>query len=203
MFLYEGETEKEFYDQIFDKFLERSKINTNFGGLNGIYDLNNKVESKIKTYLGNSKYSDRHKIHVFVAYDREGDRNTETLLNTKELVSNFKVGDVDSRIASLNEIVATQDLESWLFHDLANIYSFLKVPKSKRNMKAYLNCEAVNNRTLSALFHRYGKHYQNGKRAGNFISSLDLEIIFNKGYTCNKGYIVKDRTWHSSLMKIY
>ncbi|WP_025668142.1 DUF4276 family protein [Aquimarina megaterium] len=179
LFLYEGETEKEFYNLFLNKYIERRKIRTNFGNLNGVYDINNKVESKIKSYLANSKFSDCNQIHVFVAYDREGDRNTDTLLNIKELNKNFSVGDKKSRIISINEIVATQDLESWLFYDLKNIYSFLRVPNSQRNLKAYPNCEAVNNKTLSTLFHRFGKHYQKGKRVRNFIESLDLEIIYN------------------------
>lgn len=176
LFLYEGETEKEFYDRLFDEYIEPRKIRINFGNLKGVYDLNNKVESKIKTYLAHERYKDCGNIHVFVGYDREGDRNTETLLNLDELNRNFIYK--KSRVASINEIVATQDLESWFFNDLSGIYKFLRVPNAQRNMKAYPNCEAVDNRVLSGLFHRHGKHYQKGKRVRNFIMSLDIGKIY-------------------------
>ncbi|MET2984821.1 DUF4276 family protein [Aureibaculum conchae] len=178
LFLYEGETEKEFYTLFLNKYIERRKIRTNFGNLNGVYDINNKVESKIKAYLANSSFTDCSEINVFIAYDREGDRNTETLLNVDQLRKNFSSGKRKSRISSINEIVATQDLESWFFHDIENIYKFLRVPKGRRNLKAYPNCEAVNNKILSTLFHKYGKHYQKGKRVRNFVSSLDLDKIY-------------------------
>lgn len=177
LFLYEGETEKEFYKAIFEKYIAPRSIRINYGNLRGVYDLNNKVESKIKAYLDNKDPKDYKNINVFIAYDREGDRNTDTLLNTDELEKNFIFD--GSRVKSINEIVATQDLESWLFNDLDGIYTFLKVPKSKRNLKAYPNCEMVTNRTLSTLFHKYKKHYQKGKRVANFINSLDLEKIYN------------------------
>ncbi|WP_272149144.1 DUF4276 family protein [Tenacibaculum aiptasiae] len=177
LFLYEGETEKEFYKKIFDIFIEPRSIRINYGNLKGVYDLNNKVESKIKAYLDNKNPKEFNNINVFIAYDREGDRNTDTLLNLKELKNTFIYE--KSRIKSIHEIVATQDLESWLFNDLDNIYSFLKIPNSKRNLKAYPNCEMVNNRTLSSLFHKNKKHYQKGKSVSNFINSLDLVKIYN------------------------
>ncbi|MGB0879084.1 MAG: DUF4276 family protein [Polaribacter sp.] len=177
LFLYEGETEKEFYKIVFEKYIEPRLLRINYGNLRGVYDINNKVESKIKTYLDTKNSKEFKDINVFVAYDRDGDRNTDSLLNLEELKKNFIFK--NSRIKSIHEIIATQDLESWLFNDLEGIYSFLKVPKNKRNMKAYPNCEMVTNRTLSSLFHRYGKHYQKGKKVVNFISSLDIEKIFN------------------------
>lgn len=177
LFLYEGETEKEFYKIIFEKYLEPRLLRINYGNLRGIYDINNKVESKIKAYLDNKDRKDFKNINVFVAYDREGDRNTDSSLNIDELKKYFIFK--GSRIKNIHEIIATQDLESWLFNDIEGIYSFLKVPKSKRNLKAYPNCEMVNNRTLSTLFHKYGKHYQKGSKVANFITSLDIEKIFN------------------------
>ena len=116
-------------------------------------------------------------IHVFVAYDREGTRETESQLDINILKKEFM--GKESRVSSINEIVATQDLESWFFYDLEGIYKHLRVPKAQRNLTAYNNVEATNNRTLSDLFHRFNKHYQKGKRVHGFISQLDLDKIYD------------------------
>lgn len=178
LFIYEGETEAEFYKKFFNHHVPERTIRWNYGNLKGVYNINKKVNSKIESYLHDNKSHSCNSIHVFIAYDREGPRDTETLFNI-ELVRN-KFIKKSSRIKSINEIIATQDLESWFFHDIDGIYRFLKVPKSKRNYSAYPNVEATNNRILSALFHRYNKHYQKGKRVEGFLNSLDMLKISKK-----------------------
>jgi hypothetical protein len=175
LFLYEGETEGEFYKRVFDLYIPPKKIKRNYGNLKGIYNLNDKVKSKIESYLVNGAFESLSSIHVFVAYDREGPRDKMSLLDLKSLRDEFiREG---SRISSVNEIVATQDLESWFFHDLENIYKHLRAPKNKRNMSLYNNVEATNNRVLSSLFHKFDKHYQKGRRVNGFIDKLDIEKI--------------------------
>jgi hypothetical protein len=177
LFLYEGETEAEFYQKIFTEYVPPRKIRRNYSNLKGVYSLNDKVRSRIDSYLLNGSFDDRKNIHVFVAYDREGTKNTETLLNIDQIKTEYI--NPSSRISSINEIVATQDLESWFFHDLEGIYKFLRVPNAKRNYSQYNNIEATNNRILSALFHRFDKHYQKGRKVHGFIDHLDIEKIFN------------------------
>ena len=177
LFLYEGDTEAEFYKHIFNNYVPPRKIRRNYSNLKGVSSLNDKVGSKIESYLLNDSFNDRNNIHVFIAYDREGSRETETPLDIETLRKKYIYP--DSRVSSINEIVATQDLESWFFHDLEGIYKFLRVPRSKRNMNAYNNIEATNNRVLSCLFHRYNKHYQKGKRVEGFLQQLDIDKIYN------------------------
>lgn len=177
LFLYEGDTEAEFYKLIFNKYIPERKIRRNYGNLKGVYSLNDKVSSKIESYLLNDSFKTCNDIHVFIAYDREGPRTTETLLDIESLRKKYI--SKKSRISTINEIVATQDLESWFFHDLEGIYKYLRTPKSKRNLKAYNNTEATNNRILSCLFHNYNKHYQKGKKVHGFIEQLDIEKIYN------------------------
>jgi hypothetical protein len=177
LFLFEGETEGEFYKFFFNQFSPRS-IRISKANLKGVYSLNNKVRSKITSYLLNEKLLDCNQIHVFVAFDREGARSTSSTLDLDALTKEF-INIKNARVQSINEILATQDLESWFFYDLDGIYKFLKVPKSKRNYKAYPNTEATNNRVLSALFHRHNRHYQKGKRVEDFLNSINLEFIFN------------------------
>ncbi len=177
LFLYEGETEAEFYQIIFNNYIPPRKIRRSFSNLKGIYSLNDKVKSKIESYLQNNSFVTCNNIHVFIAYDREGPRETETLLDLQSL--KLKYIYKDSRISSINEIVATQDLESWFFHDLEGIYKFLRAPNNKRNHNCYNNIEATNNKILSSLFHKFDKHYQKGKKVKGFVNQLDVEKIFN------------------------
>ncbi len=131
----------------------KEQYKKNYGDLKGVYNLSAKVKRKIESYLLHGSYLTCKHIHVFIAYDLEETRENESELDIKSLKKEFITP--ESRIKSINEIVATQDLESWFFHDLEGIYKYLKVPKSKRNMTAYNNIEATNNRILSSLFHRF------------------------------------------------
>lgn len=178
LFLYEGETESEFYKTFFENLPQR-EVKISRSNLKGVYGLNDKVRSKIKSYLRNKAYDSCKQIHVFIAYDRDGDRDSVLALDIDSLQKEF-VSVKQSRISSINQVVATQDLESWFFHDLLGIYKFLRVSVSKRNMKAFPNVEATNNYILSDFFHKNGKHYQKGRRVEGFLNSLDMELIFSK-----------------------
>lgn len=175
LILYEGETEGEFYKLVFENYVPPRLIRRNYSNLKGVTNITRKVENKILSYLQDNKSKSCDNIHVFVAYDREGTREKEPLLDIDYLKSEFLYQ--KSRIASINEIIATQDVESWFFYDLEGIYNFLKVPKNKRNYKAYINIEATNNRVLSSLFHRYNKHYQKGTRVQGFVNQLYIDKI--------------------------
>jgi len=174
LFLYEGETEAEFYHRIIDLYVPPRKIRINYSNLKGVYSITEKVCSKIELYLHNEASFSCNKINVFVAYDRDGPRETETRLDIKSLKQMYL--NKGSRISSINEIVATQDLESWFFHDIEGIYNYLKAPKNKR-AKTFNNVEATNWRVLSDLFHRFNMHYQKGKKASGFLVHLNIDKI--------------------------
>ncbi|AMR32713.1 hypothetical protein A0256_15425 [Mucilaginibacter sp. PAMC 26640] len=176
LFLYEGETEDDFYKKIFKKYIPERAIRHNFGNLKGVYNVTEKVRNKIKAYLENKSFQDCQDINVFVAIDREGDRSTPALLRLAELEKEFIYE--GSRIKKIHGLIATQDLESWFFHDLGGIYKHLQVPVKQRKMNAYPNKDKVNNRVLSELFHRYKKHYQKGRRVAGFVDALDLGLIY-------------------------
>lgn len=176
LFLYEGETEDDFYKKIFKKFVPERAIRHNFGNLKGIYNVTEKVGDKIKSYLDNSSFRDCKNIHVFVAIDREGDRSQPSLLRLAELEKKFIYE--GSRVKKIHPVIATQDLEAWFFHDLEGIYTHLQVPVKQRKKNAYPNKDKLNNRVLSELFHRYKKHYQKGRRVAGFVDNLDLNIIY-------------------------
>lgn len=175
LFLYEGETEGEFYSKIFLKYVPHRRIRISKANLHGNYNLNEKVKNKILSFLDKKK--DHNQIHVIIALDRDGPRNTPTMLNNALLENDFIYP--RSRVKSIRQIVATQDLESWFFHAIEGIYKFLKVPVARRNIKKYSNVEATNHQTLSHLFHINKKHYQKGTRVEGFINNLDIDLIYN------------------------
>ncbi|MFH0734573.1 MAG: DUF4276 family protein [bacterium] len=176
LFLFEGETEREFYDILFDNYQIDRKIKINKIDLKGIWSINEKVKNRTYEYLAKSKSP---KITVIIAHDREGIKSKKSCVNLNLLKKEFVKGK-NSRIKEIKETIATQDLESWLFHDIDNIYKHLKTPSKERNTKNYLNVESKNNTDLSTLFHKYGKHYQKGSKVEGFLLKLDFVKIYNK-----------------------
>jgi hypothetical protein len=177
LFLYEGDTDKIFYDKIFELHSFSRNIRICKFNLLGVSSINIKVKHKITAHLGDSKYSDCNNIHIIVAHDRDGERDKESFLNIDLLKNEFTK---QTRIKDIKEIIATQELESWLFHDIENIFEHLGVPKDKRNIKKYKNTEALNSSHLSHLFHQRGKHYQKGVNAKELLSKLDFKNICSK-----------------------
>jgi hypothetical protein len=175
LFLYEGATEIEFYNKIFQEYLPPRSIRIKKKNLYGVSNITKKVASRIEWYLNENP--NLFQIHVFVAYDREGPRTEDPMLNIELLETNFV--SQGSRIISINEIVATRDLESWLFKDIDGIYGFLRVPISRRNPRKYYNTEATDNRMLSKLFREYKKSYLKGKRVEGFLNALNILKIYN------------------------
>jgi len=84
-----------------------------------------------------------------------------------------------TQIKSINEIIATQNLESWFFYDIEGIYNFLRVPRNERNPHKYYNVESTNYRTLSYLFRKYNKIYLKGRSVGVFLKRINIQKIYN------------------------
>jgi hypothetical protein len=176
IFMYEGDTEEEFYDLIFKAKLPKGS-RLHFIHLCGFIKTNNKgVAHELYKYLINSNYLDEDCIHVFIAYDREGPVGTELNVNIELLRKSFSD---EKRVKSINQIVATQDLESWLFLDIDGIYSFLRTKKSDRASHKYKSHQSFNNKHLSQLFQQNEKHYQKGEKVAGFITKLNLEKIYS------------------------
>ena len=148
LFLYEGDTEKEFYNIVFENYLPRRRIRVTKKNLHGTdTNLNKKLMGKIIEHLDNQP--DRHRVHVFIAIDREGPRSQESRLNLERLIKNLIYR--ESRVISVNEIIATQDFESWLFIDIKGIFKYLKVPISQRSTKKYNNHEGMQQLFLNRI----------------------------------------------------
>lgn len=174
LFIYEGDTEFEFYKKIFEKYIPIRKIKFEYYNLNGIYSIDNKVYKRILYVLTEKK--EIEKLSVFVAYDRDGPRTKNSRFNLNKIRTSEKIKN-EKRLLQITEIIATRDIESWFMKDIDGIYKFLKVPKSKRSKK-YKYTESYNNKELSRLFHQNGKHYQKGSRVEGFIDHLDIDKIY-------------------------
>lgn len=178
LFLYEGETEGEFYPIIFRNYLDLKacKIRLSSKCLYGNFNINLKVLNAIDNYLSYLKNKGEvRELHIYVALDR--DKRAEFMapidvdLIKRKIKSNL--------VKSVETIVATQDFESWLFIDIENIYKFLKAPVASRNTSKYKNHESFNNRDLSKLFSQHNKEYQKGRKVEGLLNALNIKKIYD------------------------
>jgi len=184
LFIHEGYTEIVFYRRVFEVYLAGRNMKMYWYNLKGIGNLNKGTERYIRRFLADKKYTEKAEIHVFVAYDREGKReDTDPELNIEQLRKDH-TQKKKSRIKTIEQIVATQDLESWFFHDIDGIYDYLNVPEKYRTFKVH-DVENLNNRDLAALFRKHGKVYrkrsqQKDDTLEKFIASLNIELIYGQ-----------------------
>ncbi len=73
--------------------------------------------------------------------------------------------------------IPRQQIESWFFYDVEQIYGFLRVPRAQRKPRAFKPPEKFGYMDLQRLFDRYGETYNKGKKAANFINHLNIEKI--------------------------
>lgn len=179
LFLYEGDTEGGFYDKLFTMLELNGKVQLKRKCINGIYNINNKIRKAIESYLENEKNAHVKYLSVFVAYDREGNREEVESRLDKQLITEA-VG--NNRLKKIEEIIATQMLESWFFIDIEGIYNFLKMPASKRMPHKYKNFEKFRHEDLHALFKEKNKNgkYIKGNGCIDLINSLDLNKILKE-----------------------
>lgn len=176
LFLYEGETEGEFYPKIFRDNLDFRSCEVRMSAqcLKGNFNINSKVINAIDNYLAALKNKNEKRfLYVFVALDRE--KRAEFMAPIDLEVIQKNIG--SKLVKSVETIVATQDFESWLFIDIENIYKYLRAPAKMRNVNKYKNYESFNNTDLSKLFLLHKKQYRKGKKVEGLLSMLDLQKI--------------------------
>jgi len=179
LFLYEGETEGEFYPLIFRNYLDlrACKIRLSSQCLKGNFNINLKVLNAIDNYLSYIKNKgETRTLYVYVALDRDKRAEFMAPIDVELIKRKIK----SNLVKSVETIVATQDFESWLFIDIENIFKFLKAPVAERNGDKYRNHESFNNRDLSKLFKQHNKEYKKGRKVEGLLNALDLNKIYNK-----------------------
>ena len=90
---------------------------------------------------------------------------------------------------------AVQDIESWFFHDIDGIYSFLNFPKSRRTIRKFRPVEKLNHLDLSKLFKQINKEYRKGYASENFINKLNIETIREKSKVLNDFCTLMEKTY--------
>lgn len=187
LFLYEGETEGIFYEELFSKIGLTRNLAIKKKCVCGIYNLNAKVADKIYEYLNGTKKRTIKKLIVVVAYDRECPRTeVARLLNTVDIIKRIK----DKRLAEIHQIVAVQMLESWFFIDIHNIFKYLKTPESKCKPFKYADYERFRWSDLDDLFSQSTsnkKRYKKGQNCQDLIKELDVLKIYQDCEELKKG----------------
>lgn len=172
LFLYEGESEGEFYPQIFRTKLTPRGVKFSKCCLKGNFNINAKVANAIDNFLARNENVD---LHVFVALDRDKPKPTPPPINVLGIIK--QVG--SDRLIDVELIIATRDFESWLFIDIENVYKYLRVPKSKRVPQKFQNWENLCHLDMARLFKQFGQEYRKGRRVNGLIAELNLENIYN------------------------
>jgi hypothetical protein len=183
--LVEGPTEAIFYGQIKDRYLSPGcacKIEC----IEGLRNVNEKILDALKM-----KNSDRS-VRAYCCLDRESRYAKTPEFDLGFIRADLKKNRV-TNVLSVDQIIATQMIESWFFHDIMGIYKYLKVPQANRSPKAYAPVERLRVKDLKDLFRRYDKVYSEGERARHFIESLDIEIICSRCKTLRDGIALRRR----------
>ena len=171
----EGDTEKEFADKLFPKYLDKTPRKVM--NLHGNININNKIFDKVANFISNNADT---LVRVYCFIDREH-RTHNPPLDIAFIKSEFKAKSVfQGRVISTHRIVATQMIESWFFYDIEGIYKFLSVPHKNRDNSKYKPPEKFTANDLARLFSRYGKSYIKGKRCANLIEHLDTDKIYKQ-----------------------
>jgi hypothetical protein len=177
--LVEGQTDAIFYGMVKDQYL-KANCACKIEPIEGLYNIHNKVLGALKT-----KNTDRL-VRAYCCLDRESRSAQTPEFDLKFIRAELKRDKVEN-VLSVDQIIATQMIESWFFHDIMGIYKHLKIPKAKRNPKAYKPVERFCEKDLKELFSRYGKVYTKGDRARHFIESLDVKLICSQCKALDEG----------------
>lgn len=171
LLLVEGDTGVIFYKQIKNTFL--GNYRSTIRNLEGLYNINKKIINAVVYY--SQKHKDE-KIRIYCCLDRESRYGQVPEFDIRRIRKYVRDENIRA-VLSIDLIRATQQIESWFFHDIQGIYEFLKVPRGQRNPKAFWPPDKFGYKDLQRLFERYGKTYTKGKKAESFISHLDVQKI--------------------------
>jgi hypothetical protein len=177
--LVEGPTEAIFYGRIKDKYL-KGYCACKIEPIGGLFNVNDKVLHALKT-----KNTDRL-VRAYCCLDRESRYAQTPAFDLKFIRAELKRVHAKN-VLSVDQIIATQMIESWFFHDIMGIYKYLRVPQANRNPRAYIPVDKFHVDDLKNLFRRYNKVYSEGDRARHFIRSLDIEFICSQCTALKKG----------------
>jgi len=170
----EGETEEIFYPLVAAKCLPG--ISLQYRLLRGQGNINKQVIGAAGQYLRNHPAD---LVRVYCCIDAETDKKSATPLDLDLIRRQIVARDLHA-VLSVDAILADPEIESWFFHDIDGIYTFMGMQKSKRKPAKYRNAANFGKRDLQRLFEQSGRIYTSGKRARNFIETLNLDRILSR-----------------------
>jgi len=185
LLLVEGPTDRIFYRRVRSVCLAGA-LRISVDHLRGLFNVNKKILHRLTV-------RDPHTpVRAYCCLDRESRYG-----KTPGFDLDFIRGELRNRqtrhVLSVEAIIATQMIESWFFHDLAGIYRYLRVPRSKRSRTAYSPPERYGKIDLQGLFRRYEREYVEGNRSRAFIESLDVEEIATRCQELKTGVSLIER----------
>ena len=171
LLLVEGETDELFWKRVKSKSLNSYRVIIK--ELKGLFNINKKATDKIVEYC--DKHTDEL-VRIYCCFDRESRDGRTPGFELKTIIREIRERNISS-VLSIDEIIATQQTESWFFWDIDTIYKYLEVPHSRRKKNAYRLPKKYTYHDMIKLFHNHGKVYHKGKRCQHFIRQLNLDII--------------------------
>jgi hypothetical protein len=172
--LCEGDTEEIFYSRI--KVFCFASLRPKVEELKGLFNINKKIIDRIQIYVRQGK---EDPIRAYCCVDRESRYGQVPGLDIDSIIDFVRKEGIE-QVLSIDSIIATKQIESWFFYDIEGIYDFLKAPNSRRNPGKYKPPERFGKKDLQRLFDQFGKDYQSGRSAENFINHLDIGKIVSK-----------------------
>lgn len=170
LILVEGDTEVIFYKRIKETYFRGASSKTI--NLHGNWNINQKVLDVVTQHIDdhpNVRFS------ILICIDRES-RSEKAPIDMDLIKAEF-AGNPNIAEQDINIYEATQDIESWFFHDIEGIYTFLRTQRNRRKPEKFRPVEKLNNTHLSELFKCNSKEYKKGSASQNFINCLDLQKI--------------------------
>lgn len=175
-FLYEGDTEEEFYKSIMEKFVRRD-IKRYYKNLDGGSGINKEVIRHVSWFLQEHKDV---KVFVYVFIDREGLRSHIPEFNNEVILGELAKYHKSKSLGCIEKIEAIRMIESWFFYDLDSICNYIGLICSKTLKSRYCTPEKFCNRDLSELFNKGSKGLRYKKGDKGFLRRLNIDIIYSK-----------------------
>lgn len=169
LLLVEGDTERLFYERVKAECLV-GITGVKLENIRGLWNVNKKIMSCLLT-----KYREQA-VRVYCCLDRESRYSKTPEFDLPLLRNEIRAKNL-TNILSMDAVIATQMIESWMLYDIEGIYKFIRAPKARRRVRSFRPPEKCRKKDLQRLFKRCGKFYIEGKRAKTLIDALDLQKI--------------------------
>jgi hypothetical protein len=164
----EGDTEKEFFEKLYQNWKKRKNIKIIIKNVKGIGNYQKKpynhFKTTVKTKFGNCCYN------IFFAYDSDVfEFSPKPPVDWKAVEKQFR----KHKKAICYHLKAIKNTEDWLFIDFEGLCDFLKLNPEKNKVKGKTGLEKI-----EKLFKRANKTYIKGTKVEGLLNKLNLKKIY-------------------------